>query len=71
MRRTLASTAVLLSALMLATACGEDEEPPSGGTDPKVIEVIFEGDTVSPNGERIEVERGQDVELEITADAAG
>ena len=71
MRRILASTAVLLSTLTLVTACGSDEEPASGNTDPKVIEVTFEGGSVTPNGDRVEVERGQDVELEITADAAG
>lgn len=71
MRRILASTAVLLSALTLATACGSDDEAPSGNSDPKVIEVTFDGDSVTPNGDRVEVERGQDVELEVTADAPG
>ena len=71
MRRVLASTAVLLSALSLATACGSDDETPSGTSDPKVIEVTFDGDSVSPNGDRVEVERGQVVELEVTADAPG
>jgi hypothetical protein len=71
MRRFLAGTAVLLSTLTLVTACGDDEDSPSGSTDPKVIEVTFEGDTVTPNGDRIEVERDQDVTLEITADAPG
>lgn len=72
MRRFLASAAVLLSALALA-ACSDDDEGATspGSTDPAVIEVTFEGDTVTPNGERVEVERGQDVELEITADAPG
>jgi len=71
MRRILASTAVLLSALTLATACGSDEESPSGSTDPKVIEVTFDGDSVTPSGDRVEVERGQKIELEVTADAPG
>jgi hypothetical protein len=71
MRRILASTAVLLSALTLATACGSDGETPSGSSDPKVIEVTFDGDSVTPNGDRVEVERGQDIELEVTADAPG
>jgi hypothetical protein len=71
MRRTLAITALLLSALTLATACGEDEAPTPGGTEPEVIDVVFEGDTVSPSGERVEVSRGQEVQLAITADAPG
>jgi len=71
MRRILASTAVLLSALSLATACGSDDESPSGSSDPKVIEVTFDGDSVSPNGDRVEVARGQDVQLEVTADTPG
>lgn len=71
MRRVLASTAVLLSALTLTTACGSDEEPASGNSEPKVIEVTFEGDSVTPNGDRVEVGRGQDVELEVTADEPG
>jgi ABC-type glycerol-3-phosphate transport system substrate-binding protein len=71
MRRILASTAVLLSALTLATACGSDDESPSGTTDPKVVEVTFDGDSVTPNGDRVEVERGQKIELEVTADAPG
>lgn len=71
MRRILASTAVLLSALTLATACGSDDESPAGNSEPKVVEVTFEGDSVSPNGDRVEVERGQQVELEVTADEPG
>lgn len=71
MRRVLASTAVLLSALTLTTACGSDDETSSGGGDPKVIEVTFDGDTVTPNGDRVEVSRNQDITLEVTADAPG
>lgn len=71
MRRFLAGTAVALSALTLVTACGDEETPASGSTDPEVVEVTFEGDSVTPNGDRIEVERDQDVQLEITADEPG
>lgn len=80
MRRILVILAVLLCALALATGCGGDSG--NGGTsapdntsdapaEPKVIEVTIEGDSVTPNGERIEVATGQDVELDITADAPG
>ena len=73
MRRTLAAVAVTLATLSLATACGDEEKPDSGGgsTDAKVIEVTFDGGTVTPNGERVEVAVGQDIELDVTADEAG
>lgn len=70
MRRALATMTVLLCALPLA-ACGDEETPSGDGGDPLVVEVTFEGDSVTPNGERIEVSTGQDVELEITAEEAG
>ena len=82
MRRTLASLAIMLCALTLATACGGDEGNGGGGGsasdsattpggEPKVIPVTIQGDKVTPNGERIDVDAGQDVELDITADAPG
>ena len=71
MLRTLASAAVLTVALLGLTACGDDESGTNGATAPASIDVTFEGDTVSPNGERVEVETGQPIELNITADAAG
>lgn len=70
MRRSLAAAAAALILLALTSACG-DEEKPSGSSDPKVIEVTFDGDSVTPSGERVEVSRGQDVQLEITADQPG
>ena len=74
MRRAMASLAVLLCALTLTAGCGSDSdsEGGSGGsTAPKVIEVTISGDSVTPNGERVEVATGQDIELKVTADEAG
>ena len=73
MRRSLAAAAVVLATLTFATACGSEDEPSSdsGSSDPKVIKVTIEGDTVSPNGERVEVSTGQEVQLDLTADDAG
>ena len=72
MRRTLAAAAVVLATLTFATACGDSETPSdSGSSEPKVIKVTFDGDSVTPNGERVEVSTGQDIELEITADEPG
>lgn len=64
-------------ALVLATAgCsgddGDGDGDGGGSTDePVVVEVTFEGDTVTPSGERVEVEVGQPIDLEVTADAPG
>ena len=33
--------------------------------------MTFEGDSVTPNGERMEVATGQDIDLEVTAEEAG
>ncbi|HYF74390.1 MAG TPA: hypothetical protein VD864_16295 [Nocardioides sp.] len=74
MRRTVASLAVLLSALPALAACGgsdSSDSPDPADAGPKVIEVTIEGDSVTPNGERVEVAVGQDVELEVTADVPG
>ena len=73
MRRTLAAVAVVLATITLVTAGGDEEKPSSdaGSQDPKVIEVTFDGDSVTPNGDRVEVATGQDVELQITADEGG
>lgn len=72
MRRPLAALAVLLAALTLTTACGSDgSDGSSGSTEPKVIKVTFNGDSVTPNGDRIEVSVGQPIELDVTADAPG
>lgn len=72
MRRTLAATAAVLAMLTFATACGDEEQPSGDGTaEPKVVQVTFEGDSVTPSGERVKVARGQDVELRVKADAAG
>jgi hypothetical protein len=76
MPRTPAPTAVvatLVTVLLLGlAACGDDDANETEGvSDPVSIDVTFEGDTVTPNGERVEVDTGQPVELDITADAPG
>ncbi|KQW49236.1 hypothetical protein ASC77_11140 [Nocardioides sp. Root1257] len=71
MRRLLVA-ATVLATLTLATACGSEDTPSdSGSSDPLVIKVTFDGDSVTPNGDRVEVAKGQDVELQVTADVAG
>jgi hypothetical protein len=72
MRRALASVAVLLCTVATSTACGDDDSGTDGGTtDPETIEVTFSGDTVTPSGERVEVEAGQPIDLVVTADEPG
>ena len=54
--------------------CGDDDASgPATATDlpTKTIEITFEGDSVTPNGERVEVEVGQPIELVVKADAEG
>ncbi len=70
MRRTFAVLATVLCAAVLLTGCGEDEPaatPPSSDS----IEITFDGDSVTPSGERVEVERGEEVELVVQADEPG
>ena len=64
-----AGLTIIVASLTLA-GCGNDDSN-DGDTAPKTIEVTFKGDTVTPNGERVEVTHGQDVTLHVTADAAG
>ena len=44
---------------------------PAPTQDPKTIEITFEGDTVDPTGERVDVAVGQPIELVVKADEAG
>ena len=78
MRRALATLAVLTLTLGATAACGDDSSSPSssgsgsGSSDgPQVIEVTFDGDSVTPNGDRVEAQHGRPIELRITADAPG
>ena len=74
MRRFLATLAVLSCTLVTAGACGgSGSSSPSetSGDRPKVIDVTFSGDSVTPNGDRVEVGVGQPIELKVTADAPG
>jgi len=75
MRRPLVVIAALLLALT-AAGCGSSGSSATGGVPgssmkAKVVRVTFSGDSVTPNGERVDVSAGQPVELEVTADAPG
>jgi hypothetical protein len=73
MRRILATTAVLTCTLAGLSACGDDDEGGSEGSDaaPKVIKVRFADGKVTPSGDRVEVEVGQVVQFIVAADEAG
>ncbi len=77
MRRLTSVLAILFLALPLLAGCGEDENP-NGGSSPTDgggtttrVEIEFEGDQVTPKGERVEVAAGEPVELVVKADAPG
>lgn len=70
MRRVLATAAVLAGTLGGAAGCGDDEEPDTT-EQTKTIEITFSDGTVTPSGERVEVERGQRIELVVKADSEG
>lgn len=69
-RRSAALSFAAVLALSL-TACGDSDEPAAATSDPKVVEVTFDGSDVTPSGDRVEVAVGQPIELDITADVAG
>ena len=74
MRRLIATAAILLTVLGTSTACGGDDSgggSGSGGSGTKVITITVKGDSVTPNGDRVEVATGQPIELKVTADAPG
>ena len=65
---------VVLALLLVAVGvagCGGSGAEPARPTTPKVIAVTISGDSVTPNGERVDVSTGQDVRLEVTADRPG
>jgi hypothetical protein len=71
MRRMLATVAVVACTLALATSCGDEEKPAAPSGEAKTIDITVEGDSVTPNGERVDVAVGQPIELVVTADAPG
>lgn len=72
MRRTLAALVTAVLTVPLLAGCGDDEEPTNGDQSaPTTIEITFSGDSVSPNGERVQVEAGEEIELVVKADEPG
>lgn len=73
MRRALIVIAMALLVLVGITACGDDSGGAGDGSakGPEVIEITFDGDDVTPHGDRVDVAVGQPITLEVTADAPG
>ncbi|MCM0620540.1 hypothetical protein [Nocardioides bruguierae] len=63
----------LLVGLVGLSGCGEGWSAPVNTSDlaPEVVSVRITADSVEPNGDRVVVERGQTVVLEVDADEAG
>jgi hypothetical protein len=73
--RTLGAAALAGLVGLTSVACGSDDGDGDGGgggsDDPVVVEITFEDGTVTPNGDRVEVEAGQPIDLQVTADSPG
>jgi predicted small secreted protein len=71
MRRALAVLALVVCTTGLA-GCGDDDSSGDGkDLQTKTIDVTIQGDSVTPNGDRVEVKVGQPIELVVKADAEG
>jgi hypothetical protein len=73
MRRLVAAIAVvLLSALTLSACGGNSSSAPDASQLPtKRIDITFNGDDVTPNGQRYDVAVGQRIQFDVTADKPG
>lgn len=78
MRRLMAIMAVLLGTICLLAGCGSSNSDSAGGSSdsgssakPLVIDITFSGKSVTPNGDRVDVKTGQNVEFLVKADTAG
>jgi hypothetical protein len=73
MRRTTAALTLLLCALPMLVSCGDDEtgSTPQSGNDTETIDITISGDSVTPQGDRVDVEAGEEIELVVKADEPG
>jgi plastocyanin len=69
----LTTVLVVVTGGLLLTSCGssDGDKAPAASSGTKTIKITFEGDSVTPNGDRVEVAVGQQVEFDVTADAPG
>lgn len=76
MNRARKATALAVAAALLLVGAGCSGDDDKGGDDTQrkagePIKITFLGDTVKPNGERVEAKVGEKIELAVTADAPG
>jgi hypothetical protein len=70
-RRALTVLAIVVCSVGLA-GCGDDDSSGDSVDLPaKTIDVTIQGDSVTPNGDRVDVKVGQPIELVVQADAEG
>jgi len=72
-RRTATVLTLLVCTLPLLAACGDDNtgSPPASADDSATVEITFSDGSVTPRGERVEVEVGEPIELVVKADEPG
>ena len=70
MRRTAPLLATVGLVMASLSGCGGSSTDGSS-SGPEKIDVTISGDSVTPNGEKVEVSVDQKIELHVTADAAG
>jgi hypothetical protein len=71
--RHLVGAAVVVVCAVVLTACGSGSSSGSdtSGLPTKKIAVTINGSDTTPNGQEIDVQVGQPIELDVTADKAG
>jgi hypothetical protein len=73
-RRTVVLAAVIVVGCLVLTACGNGGDGGNSGSatqPPKVIQITFSGTDITPNGTDIDVQVGQPIEFDVTADKPG
>ena len=71
MRRLVAAVAAVLLGAVTLTACGNGDSSSNADLPVRRIAITFNGDDTSPNGSDIDVEVGQPIEFDVTADKPG
>ena len=71
--RVAAAAAITSVAMLGLSACSEDAAEGNGAenAEPTSIQVTVEGDSIAPTGERVQVEVGEPVTIEVSSDREG
>ena len=72
MRRLVVAVAIAVLSALTVTACGGSNSSAADANLPvKKISITINGSDITPNGTKIDVEVGQPIEFDVTADKAG